>query len=69
VKHFTAVIERDSGTGLCVSWAPGFAGAHSRGEKSDELCANLQGVFEMFLEEDGPRVESEFIGSQTIEVA
>ncbi|MBP9146306.1 MAG: type II toxin-antitoxin system HicB family antitoxin [Thermoanaerobaculia bacterium] len=69
MKHFTAVIERDSDTGLYVGWVPGFAGAHSQGETLDELRANLQEVVSMLLEEGGPRLESEFVGTQTIEVA
>lgn len=69
MRHFTAVIERDADTGLYVGWVPGFAGAHSQGETLDELRANLQEVVAMLLEEGGPRLESEFVGTQTIEVA
>ena len=69
VKNFTAVIERDSDTGLYVGWVPGFPGAHSQGETLDELRANLQEVVEMLLEDGDPRLESEFVGTQTVEVA
>jgi predicted RNase H-like HicB family nuclease len=69
MKHFTAVIERDADTGLYVGWVPGFAGAHSQGETLDELRTNLQEVVEMLLEEGDPRLESVFIGTQTVEVA
>lgn len=69
MKQFTAVIERDSDTGLYVGWVPGFAGAHSQGETLDELQVNLQEVVEMLLEEGDPRLESVFIGTQTVEVA
>ncbi len=69
MKQFTAVIERDSDTGLYVGWVPGFAGAHSQGETLDELQVNLQEVIEMLLEEGDPRLESVFIGTQTVEVA
>lgn len=69
MKNFTAVIERDAETGLCIGWVPGFAGAHSQGETLDELRSNLQEVVEMLLEEGDPRFESEFIGTQTVEVA
>ena len=69
MKNFTAVIERDGATGLYVGWVPGFPGAHSQGETLDELRANLQEVVEMLLEEGDPRLESEFIGTQTVEVA
>jgi predicted RNase H-like HicB family nuclease len=69
MKNFTAVIERDADTGLYVGWVPGFPGAHSQGETLDELRSNLQEVVEMLLEEGDPRLESEFIGTQTVEVA
>ena len=52
-----------------MGWVPGFPGAHSQGETLDELRANLQAVVEMLLEEGDPRLESEFIGNQTVEVA
>jgi predicted RNase H-like HicB family nuclease len=69
MKQFTAVIERDGDTGLYVGWVPGFPGAHSQGATLDELQANLQEVVEMLLEEGDPRLESVFIGTQTVEVA
>jgi predicted RNase H-like HicB family nuclease len=69
MKHFTAVIERDADTGLYVGWVPGFAGAHSQGETLDELQANLQEVVEMLLEDGNPRLQSIFVGTQTVEVA
>jgi len=69
MKHFTAVIERDADTGLYVGWVPGFAGAHSQGATLDELQANLQEVVEMLLEDGAPRLESVFVGTQTVDVA
>ena len=69
MKNFTAVIERDAETGLYVGWVPGFPGAHSQGETLDELRSNLQEVAEMLLEEGDPRLESELIGTRTVEVA
>jgi predicted RNase H-like HicB family nuclease len=50
---FTAVIERDTDTGLFVGFVPGFAGAHSQGATLDELRQNLQEVIEMLLEDAG----------------
>lgn len=67
LKKFTAVIERDSDTGLYVGWIPGFPGAHSQGETIDELRTNLEEVLEMLLEDGEPRLESEFVGIQTVE--
>ena len=69
MKNFTAVIERDAETGLYVVWVPGFPGAHSQGATLDELRSNLQEVIEMLLEGGDARLESEFIGTQTVEVA
>ena len=69
MKNFTAVIERDPDTGLYVAWVPGFPGAHSQGETLDELRSNLQEVNEILLEDGEPRLESHFIGLQTVQVA
>jgi predicted RNase H-like HicB family nuclease len=69
MKTYTAVIERDPGTGLYVGYVPGFAGAHSQGETLDELNGNLVEVIEMLLEGGEPSLEGEFIGTQTIRVA
>lgn len=69
MKQFTAVIERDADTGLYVGWVPGFAGAHSQGGTLDELRVNLQEVVGMLLEEGDPRLDSVFVGTQTVEVA
>jgi predicted RNase H-like HicB family nuclease len=67
-RTFTAVIERDSETGLYVGFVPGFPGAHSQGETLDELNANLREVVEMLLEDGEPQVEAEFVGTQLVEV-
>jgi predicted RNase H-like HicB family nuclease len=54
MKSFTAVVERDSDTGLLVGYVPGFPGAHSQAESLDELQANLREVIALLLE-DGER--------------
>jgi predicted RNase H-like HicB family nuclease len=69
MKTFTAVIEKDSQTGLFVGYIPGFPGAHSQGSTVEELGANLQEVVELLLEEGEPPLEAEFIGTHTIRVA
>lgn len=51
MKTFTAVIERDSVTGLLVGYVPGFPGAHSQAETLDELNENLREVISMLLED------------------
>ena len=69
MKSYTAVIERCPDTGLYVGYVPGFSGAHSQGESLDELLANLKEVVEMLLEDGEPELESEFIGTQTLQVS
>jgi predicted RNase H-like HicB family nuclease len=51
MKTFTAIVERDSDTRLCLGYVPGFAGAHSQGSTLDELQENLREVIEMLLED------------------
>jgi len=69
MKTYTAVVERDTATGLLVGYVPGFAGAHSQGETFEELQENLQEVLAMLLEDGEPEVEAEFVGTQLIRVA
>jgi predicted RNase H-like HicB family nuclease len=66
---YTAVIERCPNTGLYVGHVPGFPGAHSQGASLDELHANLQEVIEMLSEDGPPKLEVEFVGIQTVNVA
>jgi predicted RNase H-like HicB family nuclease len=50
IHHYISlVVEKCSSTGLYVGYAPGFPGAHSRGETLDELRQNLQEVIELLL--------------------
>lgn len=69
MRTYTAVVEREPATGLYVGYVPGFAGAHSQGETVDELASNLREVVAMLLEDGEPRLEAEFVGTQTIRVA
>ena len=69
MRTYTAVVEKDSETGLFVGYIPGFPGAHSQGATMDELNRNLQEVVEMLLEDGEPELESEFIGVHTVRVA
>lgn len=66
MKTFTAVVERDTETGLFVGYVPGFSGAHSQGATLDELNENLKEVVSMLLEDGEPKLDAEFIGTQTI---
>ena len=68
MRNFTAVVERDPETGLFVGYIPGWTGAHSQGATLDELRENLREVVAMLLEDGEPRLEAEFIGTQSIAV-
>ena len=68
MQTFNVVVERDHDTGLYVGYVPGWPGAHSQGEGLDELRRNLRKVVEMLLEDGEPKLESEFVGVQTIRV-
>jgi predicted RNase H-like HicB family nuclease len=69
MKTFTAVIEKDADTGLYVGYVPGWPGAHSQGATIDELRENLAEVIAMLLEDGEPKLEAEFVGTQTLQVA
>lgn len=66
MRQFTAVVEQDSESGLCVGHVPGFPGAHSQAASLDELTENLKEVIAMLLEDGLPEFEAEFAGIQTI---
>ncbi len=67
MRSYIAVIERDTETGLYVAWIPAFPGAHSQGEALDELRGNLREVVAL-LEDGEPQIESEFVGTRTLEI-
>jgi len=69
MRTFTAVIERDPKTRLYVGYVPGWPGAHSQGATVDELRENLEEVIAMLLEDGDPKIEGEFVGTQTVKVA
>lgn len=68
MRIFSAVIERCPDTGLYVAYVPGFPGAHTQAESLDELQKNLREVIAMLLEDGDPKLEAEFIGTQTVAV-
>lgn len=68
MRSFTAVIERCPDTGLYVGYVPGLAGAHSQASTIDELNENLTEVIELLLEDGELVMESEFVGTQTLQV-
>ena len=69
MRTFHIVVERDPETGLYVGYVPGWPGAHSQGATLDELQANLREVAEMLLEDGDPKLQSEFVGVQTLRLA
>jgi predicted RNase H-like HicB family nuclease len=69
MKTYTAVVELDADTGFLVGYVPGFPGAHSQAESLDELQTNLREVVAMLLEDGEPKLQAEFIGTQSIAVA
>jgi predicted RNase H-like HicB family nuclease len=69
MRTFSVVVQRDPETDVFVGYVPGWPGAHSQGATVDELRENLQEVVQMLLEDGDPKLESEFVGVQTIQVA
>lgn len=69
MRTFSVVVERDPDTELYVGHVPGWPGAHSQGATVDELRQNLREVLEMLLEDGEPKLETEFVGVQVIQVA
>ncbi len=69
MRIFTAVIEKCPDTGFYVGYVPGFTGAHSQAETLDELSRNLEEVIRMLLEDGEPKIDAEFVGTQTVMVA
>ena len=68
MHSYTAVIEKCPETDLYVGHVPGFPGAHSQGKTLDELNANLREVIGMLLDDGEPKLETEFVGIQTVVV-
>ncbi len=69
MRLFTAVIKRCSDTGHYIGYVPGFPGAHSQGNTLDELNDNLREVIAMIMEDGEPQLESQFVGTQTLQVS
>lgn len=68
MRTFPVIVERDPDTDLYVGSVPGWPGAHSQAASLAELDTNLREVIEMLLEDGDPKLESEFVGLQTINV-
>jgi predicted RNA binding protein YcfA (HicA-like mRNA interferase family)/predicted RNase H-like HicB family nuclease len=68
MRTYTAIVEQCPDTSLYVGYVPGFPGAHTQAETVDELNRNLREVLGMLLEEGEPKLEAEFVGTQTVTV-
>ena len=66
MRTYTAVVERDPDTGMYVGYIPGWPGAHTQGESLDELQANLREVVQLLSADGEPKLETEFVGTQTV---
>ena len=69
MRAYNYVVEKCSDTGMYVGYVPGFPGAQSQGESLDELRTNMQEVVEMLLEDGEPKLDAEFVGTETVKVA
>jgi len=68
MRNYVAVVERCSDTGLYVGYIPGWPGAHTQAASLDELRRNLQEVIEMLLMDGEPTFDTEFVGTQAVQV-
>lgn len=69
MHSYTAIIEKCPDTNSYVGFVPGFPGAHSQGANLGELQANPREVIAMLIEDGDPKLETEFVGTQTVAVA
>ncbi len=69
MREFRVIVEQDAETKLFVGYVPGWAGAHSQGTTLEELKRNLLEVVAMLLEDGEPRLESNFVGTETLQIA
>jgi predicted RNase H-like HicB family nuclease len=69
MKSFNYVVEKCPDTGMYVGYVPGFPGAHSQARTLEELRSNMQEVIELLLVEGEPKLETEFVGTETVKVA
>jgi predicted RNase H-like HicB family nuclease len=68
MRSWNIVIEQDVQTGSYIGYVPGWPGANSQRETVGELKENLAEVISMFLEDGEPSLESEFVGTETVQV-
>lgn len=69
MKSYTAIIEKDTKTGLYVARIPDLPGAHTQAATLEELQCNLQEVVSLVLENGSIAApESNFIGTQLVTI-
>jgi predicted RNase H-like HicB family nuclease len=69
MRTYNYIVEKCSDTGMFVGYVPGFPGAHSQAETLEELRNNMKEVVSMLLEDGEPKLEAEFVGTETVKVA
>jgi len=69
MRTYNYIVEKCSDSGMFIGYVPGFPGAHSQGETLDELRHNMREVVSMLLEDGEPKLEAEFVGTETVKVA
>lgn len=69
MRTYNYIVEKCADTGIYVGYVPGFPGAHSQGETIEELRGNMQEVIAMLLEDGEPKLEAEFVCTETVKVA
>lgn len=69
MKSYNYVVEKCSDTEMYVGYVPGFPGAHSQAANLDELRVNMREVIELLLEDGEPKLDAEFVGTETVKVA
>lgn len=69
MKSFNYIVEKCPDTGLYVGYVPGFPGAHSQADTLEELRDNMKEVIELLLIDGEPKLEAEFVGTETVKVA
>lgn len=69
MKSYNYVVEKCSETEMYAGYVPGFPGAHSQAANLDELRVSMREVIELLLEDGEPKLDAEFVGTETVKVA
>ena len=66
-RKFTVVIEKDE-DGYYVATVIELSGCHTQAKSLDELNKRIKEAISLYLEEEGHRENTEFVGIQRIEI-